>query len=70
MIGTLIFEDNLALRAAIGSILAILAAIGYGQIAPYSSSSVNLLSTSAMWLVSHSVVSQTSAFLIGHFSVV
>lgn len=47
----LIFEDDVALRAAIGSILSIVAAVAYRELEPYVAPSVNLLSTSAMWLV-------------------
>jgi len=51
MIGVLIFEDDLALRAAIGSIIAIVVAVAYREAEPYSSSTVNSLSTMATWLV-------------------
>ena len=51
MIGVLIFVDDLALRAAIGSIIAIVVAVAYREAEPYSSATVNSLSTMATWLV-------------------
>ena len=50
-IGMLIFQTDIALRAAIGSMLSIIAAIAYREVEPYASPTVNTLSTASMWLV-------------------